>query len=116
MLATIETTNKAIELGFKLKESHQYYNDEDATQPLIPLAWIQEWLREKNIICEITHFPKELNAADKPMYKFDVHELKDNELKPISTEERYILEFETYSECLEEAIKIGLNYVNYEEI
>ena len=116
MLATVETTNKAIELGFKLKESHQYYNDEDATQPLIPLAWIQEWLREKDIICEVLIYPAWLNNTEKVMYGFEIHKVKGIDLESLSTDDLINLEFETYLECLEEAIKIGLNYVNYEEI
>lgn len=110
MLATIETTNKAIELGFKLKESHQYYNDEDATQPLIPLAWIQEWLREKNIICESNIFTAPFN--EKAKYVLVVFRLKENNLLiEFPRSEESDLEFETYLEGLEEAIKIGLNHV-----
>ena len=115
MLATIETTNKAIELGFKLKESHQYYNDEDATQPLIPLAWIQEWIREKNIICE-SLFYIEFFKGYKKHYGIEVYTLQDEVMRSVLIDNQYNLEFETYLECLEEAIKIGLNYVNYEEI
>lgn len=112
MLATIETSNLAIKKGFEVSNTHQYFADEDGTQPLILLAEIQEWLREKNIICEVNIYAWWLNNARKVMYGFNIHEVEGINVESLSTDDQVDLEFETYLEALEEAINIGLNYVD----